>query len=116
VESDFSLLWMIIFLPALLIGVVCGFFPHKVIQFRAKIEENLFRSFNMNDEDIDKSIYSTIFGESYSKRLEAQQQRPKKSRFLMIWVRLLGFIILFVVIITISLVIIAAWSGNLIIQ
>ncbi len=68
-ESGSSYLWIFLSLPLLIIGIVAGFFPHKVIQIRAKIEQSMFYSQNFSDEDIDKlPIQSALFGKDYSKR------------------------------------------------
>jgi hypothetical protein len=115
-ESNFSYWWFIIFLPALIIGIVFGFFPHKVVQFRAKMQQKMFEGFKMSDEDIDHSLYSTIFGENYSKRLKAQRDRPVEFKLLIFLSRVIGFFTLFVVIAVIFLIIIAARNGSVIIR
>jgi hypothetical protein len=106
--SLLSLWWVIFLLPVLVMGIVFGFCPHKVIQFRARLQENMFEAFNMDDEVVDRSIYSTIFGESYSKRLKAEQERPREFKILMIWVRMVGFFALFLFIIMLFLFVAAA--------
>jgi hypothetical protein len=116
-EAVNSLWWLILFIPLLGVGLVFGFFPHKVIQIRAKLQQIMFNYLKLSDENVDSlPIYSTLFGESYSKRLKSQQERPKEYRFLMIWSRIIGFSVLFISFITIWLIIVAVRTGNLIIR
>jgi hypothetical protein len=116
-ESCNSFWWTLLSLPMLIVGIVFGFFPHKVVQIRAKIEQNMLYSWNFSDEDIDKlPIQSALFGKGYSKRLKAQQERPHEFRFLMIWTRIIGFCVLFMTFISIWLLILAIRTGNLIVN
>jgi hypothetical protein len=97
VNQILSYWWVILTIPLLILGIVLGFFPEKVIQYRAKMQQNMFRSFNMDEKLIDR--FYGIFRESYSQRIVHQQQRPEQYRFLMIGTRIMGFFSLFIFII-----------------
>jgi hypothetical protein len=97
VNQILSYWWVILTIPLLIIGIVFGFFPEKVIRFRAKMQQNMFRSFNMNEKQIDRLF--GIFSESYSQRINDEQQKPDEFRFMMIGVRIMGFFSLLILII-----------------
>jgi hypothetical protein len=102
---DLELWWVILLLPVLAFGIVLGFFPQKVVQFRAKLQHNMFKALNVSDEWIDRSIFSKIFGERYSERLEAQKEKPKEFRILVYWIRIIGLFALLVFILMLFVVI-----------
>lgn len=115
--SNGLFLFILLSLPLLFIGVVFVFFPQKVIRIRARFEQNIFHFFNYEEKDIDKlSVYSTLFGEGYSKRLKDQQERPREFKLLIIWTRIIGFIVLLMTFIAYWIFILAVRSGNLIIR
>jgi len=97
VNQILSYWWVILTIPLLILGIVFVFFPEKVIRFRAKMQQNMFRSFNMNEEQIDR--FFGIFSKSYSQRIVHQQEKPEQFRFLMIGVRIMGLFLLFIFII-----------------
>jgi hypothetical protein len=106
--------WIIFSIPILGLGIAFAFCPQKMIQIRAKIELNTFYSLHYSDEDIDKlRIQSMLFGEGYSKRLKDQLERPHEFRSLMIWVRIMGFILLSIYFISTWLLLLAIRTGNL---
>ena len=82
-----------------------GILPQKVVQFRAKLQHNMFKALNVSDEWIDRSIFSKIFGERYSERLEAQKEKPKEFRILVYWIRIIGLFALLVFILMLFVVI-----------
>ena len=108
-----SWFWLVAILILLLgLGVFCTFFPYKVIRLRAKLQETMFRKSGLSDNDVDHlPFYSSLFGVDYSKRLKSEMKSPEKHQFLAIWIRILGFIILFSAFLVIWIVILAAKSG-----
>jgi ABC-type multidrug transport system fused ATPase/permease subunit len=92
-----SLLWVIFSLILIGgLGVLFAFFPGKVIQLLAKLQEGLFHITGVSDEEVDNlPIYSSFFGEDYSKRLKSEKETPEKHKFLIAWIKIFGFFILF---------------------
>ena len=104
-KSILSLWWIIFLVPVPILGFVFTFLPEKVIILRAKVQQYMFKSFRMTNNDIDNSIYSTIFGEKYSKRLLEQQVTPSKFKLYMIAIRILGLFFLSVFIIMLFIIV-----------
>ena len=116
-EPSFIIRGIISFLPFLAFGVIFGFFPHRIIQIRAKIELGMFYSLGYKDEDIDRlPIQSAMYGKNYSKRLKAQIETPKEFRALIIWARMIGFFVLFIACIAGWIAILAIRTGNYVVQ
>lgn len=84
----------IFLLPVPIRGFVITFLPEKVIFLRAIVQQYMFRSFRITNIDIANSIYSTIFGENYSKRIIEQQITPNKFKFLINAIWILGIFFL----------------------
>ncbi len=104
-KSILSLWWMILLLPVPILGFIFTFIPEKVIICRSKVQQYMFRSFKLTNNDIDKSIYSTIFGEKYSKRLHEQQVAPNEFKYQLVLTRVLGLFFIFIFIIMIFIII-----------
>jgi len=93
--------WPVIFiLPILGVGIVCTFFPQKVVQLYAKLQKGTFEQLGLQDKEIDRlPIYSSLFGENYSERLKRAQEKPKSLSGFIAWIRIFGSLtlILFVI-------------------
>ncbi len=104
-KSILSLWWMIFILPVPILGFILTFLPEKVIIYRAKVQKYMFRSFKMTNNDIDNSIYSSMFGENYSKRLHEQQVIPNKYKYQLLLIRTLGLFFIFIFIVMLFIVV-----------
>jgi hypothetical protein len=90
------IIWLIFAsILALSFGILFGFFPHKVIQIRARLQKNIFNKAGYSDEDIDRlPIYPSLFRENYSDRLKTQIAKPNKYKYQILIARVIGFIVL----------------------
>jgi hypothetical protein len=68
----------------------------------------------IDDQDIDRlPFYSSLYGEDYSKHLRSRIETPQKHKFLMIWARIPGCLVLFFALLTICILFLAVKSGQL---
>jgi hypothetical protein len=105
---------IILFSIASVGGILFTFFPGKLIRFFARLQYTMFKVIGMDDQDIDRlPFYSWFYGEDYSKALKSEIETPEKRKFLMVWARILGCVIIFFTILTIIILYLAVKYGEL---